>query len=113
VLLISDLLHESWTDACPSLARYEAAVLQVLAPEEFEPVLDDEVELEDAESGERMPGRLGPLEVEAYRTRLTTFLSDVAAEARRLTLLHLVVRTDVPLVDMVLREMTRAGLLTS
>ena len=113
VVLISDLLHESWSDACRALARHEATLLQPLAPEEFEPPLDEEVEFEDAESGEKIPGRLGPSEVEAYRVRLTTFLEAITAEARRLNLLHAVIRTEVPLVDTVVRELTRTGLLAS
>lgn len=113
VVLVSDLLHESWGDACRALARHEAALLQPLAPEEFEPPLAEEVELEDAESAARMPGRLGPAEVEAYRTRLTAFLEAVAAEARKLDLLHAVIRTETPLMDTVARQLTRVGLVAS
>jgi uncharacterized protein (DUF58 family) len=113
VVLISDLLHDSWREACLALARHECTLLQPLAPDEFEPVLAEEVELEDVESGERMPGRLGPVEVEAYQTRLTSFLAEVSAEARRLSLLHLLIRTDAPLVDVVINQMTRVGLLTA
>jgi hypothetical protein len=86
-------------------------VLQVLAPEEWEPGLDDEVELEDAETGERRPARLGPLEVAAYRERLSAFLAEIRARCARLDLVHVALDSGAPLQDAVLRRLPAAGAL--
>lgn len=113
VVLISDLLDVEWRDACRALARYEATVLQLLACEEWQPSLGDEVELEDAETGDRVPTRLGPMELAAYRARLEAFLDEVEDEARRLGLLHVALRTDTPLHETIFRRLTRAGVLAT
>lgn len=111
VVLLSDLLDASWEAACRALARHEAAIIQPLAPEELEPGLSEEVELEDAENGERLPTRLGPGEIEAYRNRLAVFLDGVRTETARQGVLHVMLRTDVSLADAVLHHLTRAGVL--
>lgn len=113
VVLLSDLHDADWRDAFRPLAAHEAAVLQPLAPAEWEPALTDEVELEDAETGERVPTRLGPAELAAYRERLHAFFDDVAAEARRYGLLHVALRTDEPLRHTVFQRLTRTGVLTA
>ncbi|HEX2185488.1 MAG TPA: DUF58 domain-containing protein, partial [Chloroflexota bacterium] len=51
-ILLTDLLDPGWPDALDALAATgEGAVLQVLAPDEWEPPLGEEVELQDAETG--------------------------------------------------------------
>lgn len=111
VILFSDLLDASWRGAMAALAEHEAVVIQPLAPEEWEPSLGDEVELEDAESGERLSVRLGPAEVAAYRERLAAFLDDVATEARRQGIVHIALRSDEDLADVVLRRFLAVGVL--
>ena len=65
----------SWPEALEALASTgEAAVVQLLAPDEWEPPLGEEVELIDSESGDLRPTRLGPVELAAYRQRLDAFL---------------------------------------
>jgi uncharacterized protein (DUF58 family) len=108
VLLISDLLEAGWPEALRSLGRYEAAVLQPLGPEEWEPALGEEVELEDHETGDLLATRLGPIEVAAYRERLSAFLIDVGREARRHGLLHVALNTSMPFAETVLRRLPAA-----
>lgn len=111
-VLLSDLLDATWAEALGALATSgEGIVLQVLAPAEWEPPLGEEVELEDAESGERRPTRLGPPELAAYRERLAEFLGQVRAQCRRLGLLHVALNTAVPLREAVLRQLPAAGVL--
>jgi uncharacterized protein (DUF58 family) len=113
VMLLSDLLDPTWRDALAALGAREATVLQVLAPEEWEPTLGDEVELEDAESGERIPVRLGPAEVAEYRERLEALLAEIGAEARRHGVLHVPLRSDTPLSEVVLRQLPAAGVVSA
>jgi uncharacterized protein (DUF58 family) len=113
VLLISDLLEPGWADALRVLGRYEAAVLQTLAPEEWEPALGEEVELEDGETGERLATRLGPVEVAAYGERLSAFLAGAGRESRRDGLLHIALNTGAPLAETVLRRLPAAGVIVT
>ncbi len=112
-VLLSDLLDATWAEALATLAASgEGIVLQVLAPAEWEPPLGEEVELEDAETGDRRPIRLGPPELAAYRERLAEFLGQVRDQCRRLGLLHLALNTTTPLREAVLRDLPAAGVLT-
>ncbi|HEY3081151.1 MAG TPA: DUF58 domain-containing protein [Chloroflexota bacterium] len=112
LLLLSDLLDPTWAAALdPLAASGEGVVVQVLAPEEWSPSLGDEVELEDAETGERRETRLGPLELAAYRARLEAHLGAVEAACRRLDLRYAALDTGRPLPEIVLRQLVEAGIL--
>ncbi|HEV8637395.1 MAG TPA: DUF58 domain-containing protein [Chloroflexota bacterium] len=112
VVLLSDLLDPTWAAALePVAASGEGVVLQVLAPEEWSPSLGDEVELEDAETGERRETRLGPLELAAYRARLEAHLGAIGAECRRLDVRYAAIDTGRPLPEVVLRQLVKAGVL--
>ena len=113
VVLLSDLLEPEVPDALALLARHESTVLQVLAPDEWEPALGDELELEDSETGERLAVRIGPAELAAYKERLEAHLGTIAGEARRRGILHVALHTDVPVAETVLRRLTAAGVLTA
>lgn len=115
-LLLTDLLDPDWEAALDALAtgregQSEGIVLQLLAPAEWEPPLGEEVELEDAETGERRATRLGPVELRAYRARRDAFLAAVRARCRRNGLPHLALSTSTPLRDAVLRQLPAAGIL--
>lgn len=113
VILLSDLLDPSWRSALDALAPSgEAVVLQILAPDEWEPPLGEEVELVDAESGERCPTRLGPIELAQYRQRLKSFLAEVDSHCRRLGIVHVALNTGVPLQETVLKRLPAVGVLT-
>ena len=112
VALLSDLLDPTWEEALDILASSgEGVVLQLLAPEEWSPSLGDEVELEDAETGERRETRLGPVELAAYRARLEAHLGAIAAACRRLGMRYAALDTGRPLPDVVLRQLVGAGIL--
>ena len=112
VVLLTDLLDPGWPDALGALAATgEATVLQVLAPAEWEPPLGEEVELEDAETGELRATRLGPRELDAYRQRRDTFLSQIREHCRRLGVVHVALDTGKPLTETVLRRLPEAGVL--
>jgi uncharacterized protein (DUF58 family) len=111
-VLVGDLLDPTWPAALRCLAGSgEGAVLQVLAPGEWAPELGEEVELEDAETGERLATRLGPVELADYRRRLAAWLAEVRARCASLGLLHVALDTASPLADVLLRQLPAAGLL--
>lgn len=110
--LLSDLLDPSWEESLGALAATgEGVALQVLAPAEWEPPLGEEVELEDAETGELRPTRLGPVELATYRSRLGAFLGQVREQCRRLGMLHLAVSSGTPLPVAVLQQLPAAGII--
>lgn len=113
VFLVSDFLDADWAAALHALAPRGQGdvVLQVLAPEEWDPPLGDEVELQDSESGELRQTRFGPAECHAYRDRLAAFLADIAATSRRLGLRHIAINTATPLADTLLKTLPQAGIL--
>lgn len=111
-LLVGDLLDSSWPVALECLAGTgEGAVIQILAPAEWAPELGEEVELEDAETGERLATRLGPVELAEYHRRLSAFLAEVRARCASLGLLHVALDTGSSLADVLLRQLPAAGLL--
>jgi uncharacterized protein (DUF58 family) len=111
--LLSDLLDSDWPAVVRLLAAREQGdvLLQVLAPEEWEPPLGDEVELQDSETGEVRQTRFGPHELSEYRERLAAFLEDIGAECRRYGMRHVPLNTATPLADTLLRTLPRAGVL--
>lgn len=112
VVLLTDLLDPAWQEALDALAvAREGVVLQLLAPAEWEPPLGEEVELQDSETGELRPTRLGPMELASYRERLEAFLGQVRHQCRRLGLLHVALDTGTPLQETVLRRLPAAGVL--
>lgn len=127
VLLVSDLLDPTWSEAVDALAAgarglsggtsaaggagSEAAVIQPLAPTEWSPTLGDEVELEDAETGELRPTRLDPAELAAYGERLDLFLTDVHARCARHDVTHAALDTGAALEKALLSRLTAAGIL--
>ena len=113
LFLISDFLDADWPAAVRLLAARDQhdVLLQVLAPDEWDPPLGDEVELQDSESGELRQTRFGPSERNAYRARLAAFVEDIAASTRRLGLRHLALNTAEPLADTLLKRLPAAGIL--
>jgi uncharacterized protein (DUF58 family) len=113
LFFISDLLDDDWASALRLLAQREQhdVILQMLAPDEWDPPLGDEVELQDSESGELRQTRFGPSERNAYRARLEAFVKDISSSARRLGLRHLALNTADPLSDTLLKRLPAAGVL--
>lgn len=113
VFLISDLLDEKWSDALQLLARRQQAdvIIQLLAPDEWDPPLGDEVELQDSETGELRQTRFGPLERRDYRSRLEAFIHDIGLLSKQLGLRHIALDTAEPIGDVLLKRLPAAGVL--
>jgi len=113
LFLISDLLDAEWRQALRMLARREQSdvILQLLAPDEWDPPLGDEVELEDSETGELRQTRFGPIERQEYRSRLDAFIHDIRTLSQQLGLRHVALDTGQPLADVLLKQLPAVGVL--
>ena len=110
--LLTDLLDPNWLHSLNLLGGAgESTLLQILAPAEWEPPLGEEVELQDAETGELRSTRLGPAELAAYRDRLDAFLKQVRRECHRLGVIHVALNTGTSIQDAVLRQLPATGVL--
>lgn len=112
IILLTDLLDPHWLQALEILgSAREAALLQTLAPTEWEPPLGEEVELQDSETGEIRATRLGPTELAGYRDQLDTFLTQIRQHCNRLGIIHVALSTGISLKDALLRQLPAAGVL--
>jgi uncharacterized protein (DUF58 family) len=113
LFLFSDLLDPGWPAALQALGPRQQSdvIIQVLAPDEWDPPLGDEVELQDSETGELRQTRFGPIDRNEYRARLTTFLSEIGERSRRLGLRHIPLNTQQSLADTLLKQLPAAGVL--
>ncbi|MBI4568420.1 MAG: DUF58 domain-containing protein [Planctomycetes bacterium] len=113
VILLSDFLDPAGYE--PGLAdlatrHCDAAVIQVLAPEEDNPTLAGDLRLVDLEEGARVDVSLSAPLLRAYRRRLDALRAGLAAFCRRRGIALATVRTDMPLHDLVFGSLRKAGL---
>jgi uncharacterized protein (DUF58 family) len=113
IVLLSDLYDTEWSTALQSIAARDQGgyVLQVLGPDEWDPPLGDEVELQDSETGELRQTRFGPAERSRYRERLLRFVDDIATTSRKLGLTHVALNTADSVADTLLKRLPAAGIL--
>lgn len=116
-VLISDLLDPEWPGAVAQMGTlaargFDPAVVQPLAPEEWEPPLAGELELEDSETGALREAVLNPRGLLEYQERLRGFLAAVRGECHRRGIVHAAVNTATAVTRTVLEELPRTGLLT-
>lgn len=113
VVVLSDLLDPEWEPALLRLRHsgHEPLVLQVLAPDELEPVVEPDHELLDAETGEVVPVALDRKAIAAYRAALAGFLAQVEGACTRSGIGWALARTDVPVEELVLRALRGRALL--
>lgn len=113
-VLISDLLSPdgavSGLDALRGRIG-DVSVVHVVSPTELEPDVSGEVELIDAESGDKLELGVSQDTLAAYRMRLQTWLDARAADCQRRGMRYVRVRTDRPLATIVMDDLRRGGLL--
>jgi uncharacterized protein (DUF58 family) len=113
VLVVSDFLDRaSGRDGVEgAIARlhvaHEPFLLHVASKDEVEPTPGEELELVDAETGESVAVTLDRTAVRAYAERFKAFVGRLESLARRLELPYALVRTDVPLEELVLELIRR------
>jgi hypothetical protein len=112
LVLLSDLLFDGWEDAIRALgsARRDALVLQVLAREELEPQLADDVRYVDVETGAEVEVGGDERTRDAYAYALATHLAAVEAACTSIGAAHLLVPDDADLAHVLLVELPALGL---
>ena len=104
-VVISDLLTPSWEPAIDRLPARggEVTVLHVLAKEEISPTIIGDLDVVDAESGERVPVSLSHDSIKSYREVVDRWLLEAAARCRRRGANYQQVLADQPIEDVVLK----------
>lgn len=109
-VVCSDLLEPDWDVALQRLPARgaELVVMHVLGAGELEPPELGDVDLIDAETGERVAMTLTPGNIRAYRERLDVWMDAVESATRRLGAGYMVVDSRTPLRDVLLGGLRRA-----
>ncbi len=110
-VVISDLLTPSWEPAIDRLPARggDVTVLHVLAGEEISPTIIGDLDVVDAESGERVPVSLSHDSVRSYREVVDRWLIDAAARCRSRGAAYQQVMADEAIDDVVLRGWREHG----
>jgi uncharacterized protein (DUF58 family) len=111
-VLLTDLLHPGWDQTLAGLAASgcETHVVQVLAPEEWEPPFRGEVTLVDQETGAEAPLLVDFPLLEGYRAEVDRWVAEVGTHCRAAGLGHTLLRSDGPLPRVFLEDFRKAGL---
>jgi hypothetical protein len=86
-------------------------VLHVVHPDELDPPIAGEVELEDAETGTVLEIGASLETLQAYRARVQSWLDEQQTACISRGMRYARVRADQPLVSVVLDDLRRAGVL--
>jgi uncharacterized protein (DUF58 family) len=114
VVIVSDLLSLDGIEKGLEqlrLQKADVAVLHVVSPDELDPQVSGEVELVDAESGERLELGVSLETLAAYRARFAAWLDARAGECQSHGIRYVQVRTDRPLASVMLDDLRRGELL--
>lgn len=111
-VVLSDMLTDGdWKQAVSFLkyCKQDAAVLQMIAPGELEPVFDGPIRLVSAEDEPAVEIAATPAVLDAYRRTLKKFIDEVKAYCYSLGAAHLLVNTSEPLERLVFEGLAAAG----
>ena len=110
-VVISDLLTASWEPAIDRLPARggDVTVLHVLAAEEISPTIIGDLDVVDAESGERVPVSLSHDSVKSYREVVDRWLVETAAHCRSRGAAYQQVMADDAIEDVVLKGWREHG----
>jgi uncharacterized protein (DUF58 family) len=113
VLVLSDLLDPAGYAEPLERLRYsgfEVHLMHVVAPDEAEPQVGQDVDLEDAETGRTLTVALTQRAVRRYREAFSAWAAEISAFCRRHEIGYVQARTDVPLEELVLHSLRRSDL---
>lgn len=112
-VVISDLLTNEWDDGLRRIPvrGAELVVVHLLDRDDIEPGLDGDLELVDAESGERVEVSVTPDVVDAYRRAAAAWTADVAARVRIHGGAYVRVLSDEPVGTVLIGHASAAGVL--
>jgi uncharacterized protein (DUF58 family) len=114
VILISDFLDpEGIEEALAVLRRFrhDVALLHVMAPDERDPQLPEEVVLVDAEEGTATEVEITPALLGAYRNTFEQHARDIEGYCRKYGWGYARALTELPFEDLVLKVLRQEGLL--
>jgi uncharacterized protein (DUF58 family) len=113
VVLISDLLDPAADRVIRDLAGTgsELIVLHVLSPQELDPVLEGDLRLVDAETGDGVDVTVDLATIDGYKARLAAWREGFAELARKRRASYVDLSTDVPLAELVFAELRRRRVL--
>lgn len=112
VFLISDFLDPLHLEAgLKRLAygKHDILLMQILDRAEIEPDLRGDWALTDSETGEVVEVSVSPRLIADYQRRVTAYLGDLRALARKLGLGYVMTSTDVPVEDFILKQLVWTG----
>jgi uncharacterized protein (DUF58 family) len=89
----------------------EVSIVHVVSPAELDPEVSGEVELVDAESGDKLELGVSLDTLATYRARLHSWLESRADECQRRGMRYVRIQTDRPLATLVMDDLRRGGLL--
>jgi uncharacterized protein (DUF58 family) len=109
LVLLSDLLDPGYLDALRDLAgtRCQLSVLQVLAPQELDPVVPPDARLIDNETGAGVEVTGDDDLVERYRSRLAEWQAEIGSFVSRRGGAYLTVPSDLDLADLLFDVLRR------
>lgn len=83
--------------------RQEAALLQILAPDEIDPQIQGDWQLRDSEGGSKVEVSVSASVLQAYRERLDDFTEELAAFAHAHAATYALISSDTQIIDVVQR----------
>lgn len=113
-VLISDmLLEDGYERALQALIyrKQETSVLQLWSREEWEPSLEETVELVDSETAEKLVVNATYELLRRYRETARAYVEELRAYCRSHAVSHALVIPEKPFEEQMLRELSRAGLI--
>ncbi|MEN6351567.1 MAG: DUF58 domain-containing protein [Syntrophomonas sp.] len=113
-VLFSDLLTPlGFQDGLKYLQylKQDIVVIQILSPDELDPVLHGDWRLLDSENGELREITAGPRVLKAYRNKLQSFIEENRSFCGRRGISFLQVCSDEPFDQIILAGLTKAGVI--
>jgi len=113
-VLLSDFLDPGGYESALQSLRYrkqEVSALQLLCREELEPSMEDAVQLVDSETGATMEILASYDMLKRYRRTVKGFLEGLRRFCSRHGISYAMLRAEDPLENVLLRELSRVGLL--
>lgn len=113
-LLISDLLSPAGFREGLKYLQYlkqEIIVIQILAPDELDPILHGDWRLIDSENGELKEITAGPRILKAYRDKLQGFIEENRSFCGQRGISFLQICSDEPFDQIILHHLPRAGVI--
>jgi len=112
-VVISDFLDPTYSVGIKALLarRYQVVLIHVLDAEEVEPTVTGDVRLIDSENGDGFEVTVSEPTLIEYRKAFNAFCADITNLSRRFDIDYVRITTDIPFEDVVLKYLTKGGLL--